>query len=186
MTRRQKVVAKLGHQEAAPDADDHPFIGSAALLLIWVVTFLVYLPAMNGKQIWDDDFHITKPELQSLHGLSRIWFEMGATQQYYPLLHSAFWLEHKFWGNSVLGYHLLNVVWHLMSVTLLYAVLKRLKVPGSLLAAAIFALHPVMVESVAWISEQKNTLSAVFYLSAMLMYLEFNQSRRRSRYFFAL
>ena len=112
--------------------------------------------------------------------------KLGATQQYYPLLHSAFWLEHKLWGDSVLGYHLVNVLWHMISVTLLYFVLKRLKVPGALLAAAIFAVHPVMVESVAWISEQKNTLSAVFYLSAMLVYLEFDESRRRSRYFIAL
>ena len=101
MSRRQKVVAKLEHQEVAAVADTSRFIGPAALLLISIVTFLVYLPAMNGKQIWDDDFHITKPELRSLHGLSRIWFELGATQQYYPLLHSAFWLEHKLWGDSV-------------------------------------------------------------------------------------
>src|SRR3954452_21514340 len=186
MTRRQKVVAKLGHQEAAPDADDHPFIGSAALLLILIVTFLVYLPATNGRPIWDDDSHITKSELQSLHGLSRIWFELGATQQYYPLLHSAFWLEHKLWGDSVVGYHLMNVLWHVISVTLLYLVLRRLKVPGALLAAAIFAVHPVIVQSVAWISEQTNTLSAVFYLSAMLVYLKFDESNQGSLYLIAV
>ena len=186
MSRLQIVAAKLDQQEVATVADTSRFFVPAALLLIAIVTFLVYLPAMNGKPIWDDDFHITKPELQSLHGLSRIWFEVGAAQQYYPLLHSAFWLEHKLWGDSVVGYHLVNLLWHMISVTLLYLVLKRLKVPGALLATAIFALHPVMVESVAWISEQKNTLSAVFYLSAMLMYLEFDQSRRRSRYLIAL
>jgi tetratricopeptide (TPR) repeat protein len=188
-------VAKKHRENSSPAAVDKwaavvantsRFVEPAALLLIAAVTFWAYWPAMNGAQIWDDDFHITKPELQSLHGLSRIWFEIGATQQYYPLLHSTFWLEHKLWGGSVKGYHLVNVVWHVVSVTLLYFVLKRLKVPGALLAAAIFALHPVMVESVAWISEQKNTLSAVFYLSAMLVYIEFDESRRRSQYFIAL
>ena len=102
---------------------------------------------------------------------------LTATQQYYPLLHSIFWLEHKLWGDSTLGYHLVNLLWHLSAVSLFYLILVRLKIPGALLAAAIFAVHPVMVESVAWISEQKNTLSAVFYLSAMLVYLGFDESR---------
>jgi tetratricopeptide (TPR) repeat protein len=111
---------------------------------------------------------------------------VGATFQYYPLLYSAFWLEHKLWNDSVLGYHLVTLLWHMLAVSLLYSILIRLKIPGALLAAAIFALHPVMVESVAWMSEQKNTLSAVFCLSAMLAYLKFDESRRRSSYFTAL
>jgi tetratricopeptide (TPR) repeat protein len=146
----------------------------------------VYLPARNGARLWDDEGHITKPELQSINGLYRTWFELGATQQYYPLLHTAFWIEHRLWGDAVLGYHLVNLLWHMISVVLLYLILTRLKIPGALLAAAIFAVHPVMVESVAWISEQKNTLSAVFYLGAMLVYLRFDESRRRSQYFLAL
>ena len=98
----------------------------------------------------------------------------------------AFWLEHALWGDSVRGYHVVSLLWHLISVSLVYFILVRLKIPGALLAAAIFAVHPVMVESVAWISEQKNTLSAVFYLSAILVYLEFDESRRRGYYFTAL
>ena len=155
-------------------------------MLILLATLVAYWPVRSGGLLWDDDAHLTKPELQSAGGLYRIWFEMGATQQYYPLLHSAFWLEHKLWGDSVLGYHLVNVFWHMVSITLVYFILERLKIPGSLLAAGIFALHPVMVESVAWMTEQKNTLSAVFYLSAMLVYLRFDESRRRSLYFLAL
>jgi tetratricopeptide (TPR) repeat protein len=154
--------------------------------LILLTVLVVYWPALRGGVLWDDAGHITKPELQSVGGLFRIWFEMGATQQYYPLLHTAFWLEHKLWGDSVLGYHLVNVLWHSLSVVLLYLILTRLKVPGALLAAAIFALHPVMVESVAWISEQKNTLSAVFYLSAMLAYLKCDESRKQRYYILAL
>ena len=154
--------------------------------LVLVVTVLAYLPAMRGGFIWDDDGHVTRPELRSLDGLYRIWFDLGATQQYYPLLHSAFWFEHKLWGDDPLGYHLTNLLLHCGVVCLVYAVLRRLKIPGALLAAAIFAVHPVEVESVAWITEQKNTLSAVFYLSAMLAYLRFDESRQTSSYWLAL
>lgn len=154
----------------------------AALALIALATFAAYLPAMRGEPLWDDHSHLTRLELQSFNGLYRIWFDLGATQQYYPLLHSAFWLEHRIWGDYAPGYHIINVVLHIAAVVLAYSILARLKVPGALLAAAIFALHPVMVESVAWISEQKNTLSAVFYLSAMLTYLNFDQSRDRIYY----
>jgi len=143
-------------------------------------TFAAYLPAMKGKLLWDDDAHVTRPELRSLHGLWRIWFEPGATQQYYPVLHSAFWIEHQLWGDATAGYHLWNVLLHAASACLLALVLRKLglgragQVDVPWLAAGIFALHPVGVESVAWISEQKNTLSTLFYLLAALAYLEWH------------
>jgi len=155
-------------------------LGLAAAVLI------VYQPALRAGFIWDDDGHITKPALQSLHGLWRIWFEIGATQQYYPVLHSAFWLEHRLWGQSPFGYHLLNIGLHILA-SLLFArlvfVLLAPQWPAPLrrsvayLAAGLFALHPVCVETVAWVSEQKNTLSAVFYLCAALAYLRFDADR---------
>jgi tetratricopeptide (TPR) repeat protein len=173
------------------------------MALLVALTVVAYLPALRGGFLWDDDAHVTRPELQSWAGLVRIWFEFGATQQYYPLLHSAFWLEHRLWGDATWGYHLANVVEHALAACLLYAILRRLRVPAALLAAGIFAVHPVMVESVAWISEQKNTLSAVFYLGALLAYLRFDEQRsveargqsdrdethqsdRRARIFYAL
>ena len=61
---------------------------------------LAYLTAINGAFLWDDDAHVTRPELQSLIGLWRIWTDLGATQQYYPLLHSAFWIEHALWSSG--------------------------------------------------------------------------------------
>lgn len=158
----------------------------AAFAAIFCLVLLAYLPALNGGLVWDDDAHITRPELQSWHGLGRIWFDFGATQQYYPLLHSAFWLEHWAWGDSVAGYHLANLVQHALSAYLLLLILKRLSVSGAWLAAILFALHPICVESVAWISEQKNTLSAVFYLGSALIYLDFDENRRKSSYFVAL
>jgi protein O-mannosyl-transferase len=163
---------------AVPDA-----AGLAGLLLAAVL--LVYFPALRGGFLWDDDAHVTRPGLRSLHGLWRIWFDVGATQQYYPVLHSAFWAEHRLWGDSVLGYHLANVSFHALAALLLVLVLRRLSFPAPWLAGLIFALHPVCVESVAWISEQKNTLSAVFYLGAAFAYVRFDRTRRTGPYFFA-
>ena len=145
--------------------------------LIFGVTFAVYWPAMHGGMVWDDDAHVTRPGLQSAAGLWRIWSDLHATQQYYPLLHSAFWIEHQLWGDSTLGYHMANVLMHATSACLLVLLLRRLRVPGAGLAGLIFAVHPVCVESVAWISEQKNTLSLVFYLLAALAYVRFDRGR---------
>ena len=147
-------------------------------LLLIAATFIAYQPVWHAGFVWDDDAHVTRPILRSLHGLWRIWFEPGATQQFYPFLYSAFWVEHRWWGDSAAGYHLANVALHAAVACLLHRVLRRLAVPGAFLAAAVFALHPVCVESVAWISEQKNTLSAVFYLSAALAYLRFDRERK--------
>ena len=147
---------------------------------------LAYLPALRSGYLWDDNAHVTSADLQSLDGLRRIWFEVGATQQYYPLLHTAFWLEHRRWADAAWGYHLTNILLHAVAACLVVAVVRRLALPGAWLAGLIFALHPVCVESVAWISEQKNTLSAVFYLAAVLVYLRFDQDRRTSGYWLAL
>ncbi|MGQ9633522.1 MAG: tetratricopeptide repeat protein [Bryobacteraceae bacterium] len=149
-------------------------------------TFIIYTPAIQGQPVWDDAAHITAPELRTLQGLWRIWFELGATQQYYPLLHSAFWLEHRLWGDSVLGYHTVNILLHAIASLLVVGIMRRLCLPGAWLGGFLFALHPVCVESVAWISEQKSTLSGVFYLASALAYLYFDQTRRKRHYGLAL
>src|SRR5580692_1606368 len=153
-------------------------------LLLLIFTTLAYLPALNGTPIWDDDAHITRPELRSWDGLIKIWTQPGSTQQYYPFVHTVFWGKHQLWGDAPLGYHLVNVLLHCFSALLLLQILRRLEIPGAWLAAAIFVLHPVQVESVAWISELKNTLSGIFYLGAALLYLRFDRERRL--YFIAL
>jgi tetratricopeptide (TPR) repeat protein len=149
---------------------------------IYLATLAAYFPALRGGLLWDDDAHVTRPELRSWAGLGRIWSEVGATQQYYPVLHSAFWLEHRLWGDATLGYHLANVLLHATAACLFVLVLRRLAVPGAWLAGLVFALHPVAVESVAWISEQKNTLSTVFYLLAAWALLDFGETRRSRSY----
>jgi tetratricopeptide (TPR) repeat protein len=151
-------------------------------LSLLAATTLAYLPAIDGAPVWDDDAHLTKPELRSADGLRRIWTDVRATQQYYPLLHSAFWLEHQLWGENPIGYHLINIVLHVLGATLLAILWRRLGLPGAYLAAALFALHPIAVESVAWMSEQKNTLSLVLYLAAALLFLRFQETRRRALY----
>ena len=173
-----------GHPRRPPwsrGAKDWAF---AAALLLAVV--LIYQPAWNGGFIWDDDIHVTRPELLSAHGLFRIWTDVRATPQYYPLLHSAFWLQRTLWGDHPLGYHLVNIVLHATAAILVALLLRRLAIPGAALAAAIFALHPVHVESVAWISELKNVLSANFYLAAAIAYLRFDETRKLSWYGAAL
>ncbi len=163
-----------------------PPLSADALLSVAVAialaVFAAHFPALRGGFIWDDDAHVTAPALRSLHGLWRIWTEPGATQQYYPLLHSTFWLEHQLWGDHALGYHVVNLLLHATAATLLYVLLRELRVTGACLGALLFALHPVQVESVAWISEQKNTLSTALYLGAALAYLRFDLSRRPAHY----
>jgi tetratricopeptide (TPR) repeat protein len=188
--KRRAPVQTLSPSHADEPKPSYP--SKSALLqigvfaLIFCAAIAAYWPAIHGDYLWDDDGHLTKPELQSLHGLWRIWFEFGATQQYYPFLHSAFWVEHLLWGDDVVGYHLVNILLHATSACLLVLILRRLALPAPWLAGLIFALHPICVESVAWITEQKNTLSGVFYFGSTLAYLGFDQSRARSRYVFAL
>jgi tetratricopeptide (TPR) repeat protein len=176
---RPAATARAAEPAAQPGRRAADWAPGVALLLL---TVLAYLPLWRAGFIWDDDGHVTPSALRNLHGLRRIWFEPGATQQYYPVLHSLFWLEHRLWGEAALGYHLANLALHLTAVFLFQRVLRRLDVPGAWFAAALFAVHPVGVETVAWISEQKNTLSAVGYFAAALAYFRFRRERTAGSY----
>ncbi len=152
-----------------------PRIRGLALL---VLALIAYQQVWHCGYIWDDNFYVTgNSTLRDLRGLGRIWFEVTATPQYYPLVHTSFWLEYHFWGLNPLGFHLVNVILHGLAAILLWRVLVALRVPAAWLAAAIFAVHPVEAESVAWISERKNVLSAVFYFAAALAYFRFARIR---------
>jgi len=144
------------------------FIG--ALLVAMVLT--AYIPAMDGDFVWDDDNHITKNYLlKTTDGLKKIWFEPGSWAQYYPLVLTSFWVQYQLWDLKPFGYHIINIIVHALNAVLLWFILRKLNIPGHWLAACIFALHPVHVESVAWASEHKNILSGFFYLSSLLTYV---------------
>jgi tetratricopeptide (TPR) repeat protein len=148
--------------------------GAAILLL----TVLAYVPAVNLDFIWDDDFYVTENQtLRDLDGLGRIWAEPGATPQYYPLVHTTFWIEYQLWQLKPAGYHVVNVLFHAATAVLWWRLLMMLGIPGAWLAAALFAVHPVHVESVAWITERKNVLSGALYVAAAIAYVRFSGIR---------
>lgn len=156
----------------------------AAMAVVGVAAVLAYLPALRGGFIWDDDAHVTESiALRSLEGLRRIWVQPGAAPQYYPMVHTAFWVQYQLFGEHPLGYKLVNLALHLTTAGLLIVVLRQLGLSrfASVLSAAVFALHPVHVESVAWITELKNTLSGAFYMGAAAAYLRWRGAGEAER-----
>jgi tetratricopeptide (TPR) repeat protein len=146
-----------------------PWLGACGLVALVVAA---YVPVWQAGYVWDDDAHITdNTTLRDLSGLRRIWLQPHATPQYYPLVHTTFWCEYHLWGLHPLGYHLSNVLLHAVNALLLWCVLRRLGLPAAWWLAGLFALHPVHVESVAWVTERKNVLSALCYLGSLLAWL---------------
>ena len=154
-------------------------------VVLTAVTILAYRPAWHGGFLWDDDAYVINNELLTTpHGWQRIWFSLDSPSQYFPLTYSTFRIEYALWGLNTTGYHWVNLLLHVGNALLIWAVLARLKVPGSWLAAAIFALHPVQVESVAWITERKNVLMGFFFLLTLLAWIAFVDERTRRRWIF--
>ena len=153
---------------------------------LWYLAFvgiglLIYSPALTGAFLWDDtDWIVDNEALRTWGGLWRIWFEPGAVIQYYPLTYTTWWLDYQVWGLSEVAFHVENVLLHAGNALLVALLLRRLGLPGAWLAAFVFLLHPVHVESVAWIVERKNTLSTLFYLGSAYMWLRFLDSGRWS------
>src|ERR1035438_726560 len=153
-------------------------LGGMFIVLLTVVT---YIPAMRGGFIWDDGLLITENRaVQARDGLYRFWCTTEASD-YYPLTSTLSWLEWRLWAKLAVGYHIVNVLLHAINALLVWMVLRRLKIPGAWLAALLFALHPVNVATVAWVSEQKSTLSMLFYLMAIFFYLRFLEEDRQPR-----
>src|ERR1019366_8057110 len=149
-----------------------------ALLLVAAV-FIACMPVWQAGFIWDDDYHLTQnPCIVGPLGFKAIWTSSAAV--YYPLVLTSFWVQHALWGLNPLPYHLVNVVLHAACAILLWQVLRQLNVPAPWFGAALWALHPVQVESVAWITELKNTQSCFFYLLAILFFLKWQADGSRA------
>jgi tetratricopeptide (TPR) repeat protein len=154
------------------------FLGLALFLL----AVLVYYQAFHAGFIWDDDQLLTSnAQVQSTMGWWTLWTS-PQTADYFPLTSSTLWLEWHLWGMNPMGYHVMNVLFHATVVVLTWQVLKRLRIPGAWLAAALFAAHPVSVESVAWISERKNTVSQIFFLLSIIQYVRYQEKGSAWRY----
>ena len=204
MTRRKKASKRRG-KSATPSANAPapasrpgmplpavaaPWLLSAAIwrllmpgLALVGMAALSYLPAILwGGFVWDDVHHIPgEPALLDWDGLRRIWLAPDAVHEphYRPLTYTSFWLEHKLWGFDPRGYHLVNVLLHGANTLLLWRILTRFGVPGAWLVAAVFAVHPLHVESVAWTIERKDVLSGLFYLGCVRVLLPFLQEDAR-------
>lgn len=141
------------------------------MLALGVLVAVSYAPAVLwGGFVWDDRVITEAPPIRNWNGLWSIWFSPSDLEfwegHYWPLVYTTFWLEHKLWGFAPAGYHAVNVLLHAANTLLLWHVLRRLAVPGAWVVAVVFAVHPLHVESVAWVLERKDVLSALFYLAA--------------------
>ena len=148
--------------------------------LLIALVFIAYAPVFGAGFVWDDESHLTKnPCIVGPLGLKGIWTSTQAV--YYPLVLTTFWVLHKFVGLNPLPYHILNVLMHAGSAVLLWRLLRQLGVHGAWLGAALWALHPVMVQSVAWATELKNTQSCLFYLLSIIFFLSWEAQARVTR-----
>ena len=155
-------------------------------IVLALLVILSYLPAMLwGGFVWDDINHIPgETAVRDWTEIFRIWLEPDAVSEphYRPMTYTTFWLEHKLWGFAAPGYHAVNVLLHLANTLLLWRILRWLKVPGALAVAALFAVHPIHVESVAWVIERKDVLSGMFYLACILAWLRHSERPGRWTY----
>ncbi len=166
-----RIRSVAGVPARAPHRWLRIFAGAAGLVLL---VLLAYWPLLHAGFIWDDDtWLVHNPLVQHWWGLRYIWLYPRDSIQYYPLVFTAFLLEYKLWGLNHLGYHLVNILLQAANAVLLWQVLKRLGLSTAWLIAATFAVHPVQVETVGWVVEQKNLLSALFYFAAVLAWMRF-------------
>ncbi len=152
-----------------------PVFVAGKTILIVMSGLAAYLPAIHGDFILDDTLYVTNNRLNTqADGLQRIWFTLES-RDYWPVTYSALWWQWREWGRNPTGYHVVNLVLHIVSALLVWSLLRKLAIPGAFLAALIFTVHPVNVESVAWISQLKGLLAVNFFLISLLAYARDDQ-----------
>ena len=159
------------------------------LLTFLTAIFVFYFPALSGEFIWDDAIFSEERTIHSWSGLWSIWFapsEIAREAHYWPVAYTAFWLQHKLFGLNPLGYHIVNCLLYFVNVVLIWRLLLKLEVPGAWAISMVFTVHPLHVESVAWVIQQKDLLSALFYLGAVHAWLQFRESSSPKTYALAL
>lgn len=160
-----------------------------AAVVLCLLVAISYFPATLAGFVWDDATITGSKEVSTLSGLWDIWFSPGSIHleaHYWPVVYTTFWLEHKLWGFAPVGYHIVNLLLHTAVTVLLWRLLLRLKIPAAWVIAAVFAVHPLHVESVVWVIERKDLLSGLFYLSCVFTYIRFMETRRRGHYIWML
>jgi tetratricopeptide (TPR) repeat protein len=156
------------------------------VLVIAAAVLWIYWPALHGGWLWDDNDDITNNTItQSPTGLWSIWFAPDSQFDYYPIKSSVQWLQWQLWGMDTLGYHLTNVLLHIVGALLVWRLLGKFRLRLAWLGGLIFAIHPVQVESVAWIVELKNTLSLPPFLLATCAYIDYEERGKSRDYFWA-
>ncbi len=149
----------------------------AGIAVVILAVFIAYFPAINGGFVLDDDDLLTANDfIKAPDGLYRFWLTTKASD-YWPVTNATFWIEWRLWEMHPAGYHVANLILHVIESLLVWIILRKLSIPGAFLAAIIFALHPVNVESVAWIAQRKNLMAMLFLLLSILWYLKYDQTR---------
>jgi protein O-mannosyl-transferase len=156
---------------------------------LFLLAILVYLPSLHGGFVWDDESSIIQNHLlRNMDGLREIWAHpsLNTEPHYWPITYTSFWVDYQIWGLRAFGYHLTNVLLHAFNGILLWMILRKIEIPGAWFAAAIFAVHPVHVESVAWIIERKDVLSGLFYLLAFRFFLNYDKDNNWKEYLLSI
>jgi tetratricopeptide (TPR) repeat protein len=194
MAKPLQKKRKLGNPDMVEAPVSSPGFSSRVLLATWQswlpqvlliagLTVWIYWPSLRGEFIWDDNWYLTNnPLMRGVSGLWKFWAQPGSWVEYYPVQETVQWAQWELWGTETLGYHLTNVALHIISALLVWRLLAKFGLRLAWVGGVIFAVHPVQVESVAWISELKNTLSLPFFLLAMCSWIDFEESRRQEDY----
>jgi protein O-mannosyl-transferase len=175
------MLAPESDPQLSGDSSGRPWTSGLQTIGLILATWTVYLPAIRNGFVWDDKLHLIDNIVLQENGLFRVWFTADYIN-YWPLTWTSYWLEYQWWGLDPAGYHVTNILLHTLSAIFVWRVLKQLQIPAAWFAALVFAIHPVNVESVAWIAQRKNVLCLFFYLAAIHSYLKFDEQGSPGRY----